>query len=521
MKKINKLLITSLAAIGLGSLSVNALEKEYIIKDIDSSQRIKNLITYNGKSHALINDSDKLYEIADEDGKIKLNETEVEGSVIDTLYKDYIYVTYSLDKEGKELCISNEMISGVALGIGCMPINEFPEEENIGILPLGINNKIYINAAGADNLTSKIYVYEKANKVKEFNRDDIINSVEHKEIKSSYLEVVEVSTNEDPIIVLKTVEIENDEEKEYAYVFDYNLNLLVTISGEPKINSIHAFYKDGKYMFVYEVLDNNFETKSVNVMDSNGKEINLLKDIEVEDVYVDDNFIVVSYINKEDFMHASLLYDNNLNLLEDFNDTRLISINKEIKNYDDLIKSSKDIDSGNYLLSFINESFEEKDQKLLTVNEIEIKKTNISGILKDKSEKPINGYTVLLDEKDVISDKNGYFNFENIEEGKHTLIIRNNEGKEILTKTITLIASTETKIEDDTIYFKEGEGINLNIVIDGDNVVLDSVTEYKTHNEAVPKTFDKINLYIFMISLFSVLGIVFMIKMKKIKYMKY
>ena len=179
-----------------------------------------------------------------------------------------------------------------------------------------------------------------------------------------------------------------------------------------------------------------------------------------------------------------------------------------------------------------NECFYEYlPEKVELVTVEDLKKVNISGNIKDKDGNGLKDYTVELHStpRTYKTDKDGYFTFENVEEGKHTLIIKDTEGKELVRKEINVVEGTETKLVEDTLYFNTNDnGLNLNIKIDGENLVVDSVDKgVKEPNKTIiekledvisPDTFDGILVYIAMFVGLVLTSIYVIKKNKGIKY---
>ena len=543
MKKIGKYLLVLGIFLIFGALKVNAEtkyvgDKKYTFTEFEGEKALIGAFNYNDKTYAIafddlfgevdennipiytleVGDKAKLVKVKDTEKIIK--ELEESASNIENVY--YEFERGYLNDEGK-----NKFFKTTEKGseVDKKEIDlDFLNVENTYVDYVDeINGNLYFYISGINE--EKILVLNKKYEIiKTINREDLLKKVITDEDKEdglySSMYVATLVKDEEPYIMLRTEIYKEEKSKEVYYIFDMNGELLATIADDNNVMEISPIFKDKEVNFLYQACEydeddyeyTKCELKTINLK---GKKTSISKATSYIQHQVTNGFIIVSNEKEKN----TILYDNNLNLIltADFSSGSISSI-RDLKNYinsDDQIY--KEVQNGNYIVSLYDYTYDEKDEFRSMIYYLTVEdsiKTTITGVIKDKDGNPLKNHTVELHStpRTVKTDENGYFKFESVEEGEHTLTIIDPDGNKLATKKINVIASDETRMDGDTLYFDgTGKGFDIELKVDGEKLFIERIlNEPKENgvlakllnNEKVPKTADSIVLYIVMLIAF-------------------
>ena len=543
MNKLGKIITTGLVVASIGIIGANAEtvdvgNKSYTFNEFETKFNGP-LIRHNNQMYSLLIDDDaniQTYVVDLEDGKLKSTITDVNKTILNNMYGENVYVDsiYSIDNNTHKLVTRNLRFTDLFKYPEEGYSTEYSDLENVSelsdeVLPLvaNYNDKIYVYVTG------KIFVYDlkmennKHKLLKTIEAESLLEKVKEEGYEYNNVAFYVEDCGENTCISLDLQETNNDtDETLYKnYIFNYDEELIETVSSHILSESTIKIENNQLKVFYIDKENDEYVLKTV----VNGK-VNNIYTLKNEFTFsIHDGFIIIQDI----IDNVSYIYDVDMNLIKKYNDVGLLRIEKEITNKEEYINYLKyspilnNISNGNYVVMGFDErsgdqTTNTKFNELLTVdNKKEVLTTKISGILKDSKGNNLKDYKVELNDLKTTTDKDGYFNFENIEEGIYKLVIKDKEDKIVLTKDLTIKNGEETKIDGDILYFKKGEGVNLNLKLTSDNnVEIESVDEYKKHNEAVPQTLDKIFIYLGITIILSLVSYIFVKKTSKIKYLK-
>lgn len=386
--------------------------------------------------------------------------------------------------------------------------------------------------------------------------DDIISKIPEKELSrnlSNYVMFTYKECSANKILFQAYFYGKNDNIAE-ALVFNDEGKLLLDVVDQNITSGptypLEVYSKNNVYYGLYY----NQKQSNIILIDSNGNKKVILSDcgsyIMPNAIFYDGLIVINDGKDKEN----GYLYDSDLNLIYKQENggirvERIINSLEDLENAEYLLYGGEDsmeyvhmqitsksniITKGNYLLTILNGdsgSTDDTEYKIMSIEDT--KKVNISGFIKDSDGNILKDYIIELHStpRTYIIDENGYFTFENVEEGHHTLTLKKSDGTVVAVKEFDVILGTETKFDGDTLYFNSSDaGVNLSIKIDGDKLVIDSSVDKeqtknienveKLDNVDVPKTFDNILKYIIIFLTLAGTGIYLIKKNKKIKCLK-
>ncbi len=530
MNRLGKIITTGLVVASMGVIGANAEtidveNKSYTFTEFEVKDELGRLVKYNNKDYvfkptaASGNLSELIY-----DDKVKIQDTDINKEVIDEVYPNGIIDVYNYSN--LVISSSSTKASGIYGSLGRLTLNDIIVTNNIYMAYNHLNNdKLYLHS-GND---TEQYIYQlqtsPAKVIKTIKMSDLINTIKEDgyEYKNGNIYTLEYINTLDPFIEL-TVQEEKTETKETTiktYIFNIDGTLYTTLKKEilNTSNGVVPIYNNGKVRFIYSTCKEQ-DTDCELILTEDEEDKTILKTDDAINYEVNNGFTIIKN-------NGIQLYNNDFKLIKDYSNAKNITIMKE-KNSEEDFKYSKlykEIQNDNYLITIYDNDNQIISNELLTVSDKkeennednqEVLKTKISGILKDSKGKTLEDYKVELNDLTTTTDKNGYFSFENIEEGVYTLVIKDKEGKVIFTKTITVKNGEDIKLEEDILYFKEN-GVNLNLKLTSDNTIeIESVDEYKNHNEINPQTYDKTIIGIIGLMILSILLFIINRKYKKL-----
>lgn len=559
MGNLKKLFIVGATVASIGLTNVNAYNyvgtKKYDFKEFDTTNLLEHyygFYEYKDNLYVVGND-DKSYKLSIGD-KIKLEES-------DKTYSEHLYELYpkveiygisydGLFEEGQTIGINGEYLNGEAIGAGSQVISGLPSSEELeeyGIINNKLilsdkvsyekekyNNNLYFIDINEYKLDKTILYSEVSTKLNITNKNIMLLPIGTDDISNPYIIVVphEIDSNENIII-------DNN-----ITILDYELNKVVSFNTGTKQFDYAFPINDNK--FLVELYDEENDSYEIKILNKDGEFTDFVssKEGELVHAYIYNGFIIVENYNNNDDKKITL-YDENLNYIKSYDN--YVSINKLVDEESDLLtvfnyyydynvgvlnkQAQSTITNDKYLIYSYAElencsndsdvceySSEIKTMELLTVEDS--KTVNITGFIKDKDGNPLKGYTVELHStvRTVTTDEYGYFKFENVEEGEHTITIKDTTGTVVATKTINVIYGTETKLDGDTLYFNESDnGVNLNLKLDGDTLSIESIDK-GTKSVTVPKTFDTLTKSTLMLITLVLSTIIISKKVRKIRY---
>jgi len=536
MKKLNKILLLIVSLFGITLMNVNATtytnDKKINFKEFEEPVDARGLLKYENKSF-IFEDTpfDTMKEIVDGD-KISVKASEFTmQKVLDGMYPDEVISKYGWENG---LYVYQYTVGGKDSGYGAPEVDKYPEvpEQTMGETWFNgfYNNKLYL----VTNIMEDEYTFldrylsiynEQLELQKTIKASDLIEE----DSKNCFMYVINSVYSEEPFIIVELNDYKNDVHK--VYVYNTNEELIMEISDEYAINEITPVYSNGELKFAFVTYEEEYSKSELKVTD--GKEIKSIIKSE-EDIYIsnENGLIVVSN-------DRNIIYDSEFNLIKEYSNVEDIEVFKEITTKEEAIAMHfydsvyKEVQNGNYLINLY--TYDEEMYRNVVKSELmtieDSKKASISGYIKDKDGNPLKDHLVELHStpRTYTTDKDGYFKFDNVEEGKHTLIVKDASGKVLVTREINVIEGTETKLDNDTLYFNPSDnGFNLNIKIDGDKLVVDSVDKgvkepskniiEKLEDVVVPKTFDGILAYILVFSTLIGTAVYLTRKNRRIKY---
>lgn len=541
MKKLSKLLLVLGVFLTLGALRVNAEtkyigDKKYTFTEFNSEKMLFGTFKSDGKTYTIAFDdligSDEelpIYELEFGE-KINLKKVkdaekfieELESKVEDQEYISYEFRDRYSNDDGKDkfykVTEKGEDKKEKEIDL------DFLNIENTFVYYLGeIKDKLFFSISSFDN--DKIVVLNKKYEtVKTIDKQNIIKKInkDKKSDEETYfsMHLATLSKNEEPYIIVIEQFYSDEILNEKYYVFDYNEDLLLTINDEKNVMDFSPIFKDKEVKFLYQSCELNeekheYELCELNTIDLKGNKDSIIKGKSYIYNDISDGFITVTNENKN--KKEIILYDNNLNVIfKGEYDSILFYSVKDIENsstsdFSD-INDYKEVQNGDYVLSLYkyNEDYSIEESVIYYLTVEDSSKTTITGTVKDKDGNPLNNYTVELHStpRTVKTDANGYFKFEDVEEGEHTITIIDPEGNTVATKKLNVIASNETRLDGDTLYFDgTGKGLDIELKVDGETLSIEKVLNEPKEkslikllsNEKVPKTGDSIILYIIML----------------------
>lgn len=546
MKKLNKILLLIVSLFGITLMNVNATtytnDKKINFKDFEEPVDATGLLKYENKNF-IFDDTpfDNMNELVLGDKiSTKMSDNTMQ-KVLDGLYPNEVIQQFGWENG---LYVWEYSIGGKELGYGGPQPEEFPEvpEGTSGEIWYGgfYNNKLYLNVDVENEYEDRIDMYlavynNELQYLKTFKYMDLVKPYfkSDKEYNNIYLGALPFIETENPY-VFATLNEWDQEKNEVVYkffVFDYDGKLVIEISDKNYFDFAYPVYSDGKLKFAYVTYEEEYSKSELKVSD--GKEIkSILKSEEDIHIYNANGLIVVSG-------DRNIIYDSEFNLIKEYENVDDIEVMKEVTTLEEAraihtyANVYKEVQNGNYLINLY--TYDEEMYRNVVKSELmtieDSKKASISGYIKDKDGNPLKDHLVELHStpRTYTTDKDGYFKFDNVEEGKHTLIVKDASGKVLVTREINVIEGTETKLDNDTLYFNPSDnGFNLNIKIDGDKLVVDSVDKgvkepskniiEKLEDVVVPKTFDGILAYILVFSTLIGTAVYLTRKNRRIKY---
>ena len=551
MKKRNKILLLGLSVLGFNLMNVNAEtlyteQKKYTLSEIENKSElyISDMFKYNDKlliSGDSEEEIDAIHELVYKDGKYTLSK--VEKITKDDIakshgFKNRIFVDYDERTSQNHINLTYRDIYE----------NDVNYEERIS-KTLDTNGETYLEDSNMpvskylsfyNENTKMIHFLSYTSKedendlIKELNADEMRKKLTDKNVDINYkdIRVRYLDAEEDPYIVitLNNVEDEND----IIGVFDFSGNLLFSY----KVKNLYYFeliWSNNEPKLLYTTINFEPRLEKLYVASKNQNDL-LLEGKENEFISMEFNngliFIQIDIPSSshENNVYRTQIYDSNMNLLKEFDGlnvfaSRIEDSLKSINNYGN--SNSKEIENTSFILTALNYNDIYKNYILKVEDSV---KTNITGNIKDKDGNPLKDVIVELHStpRTFTVDEFGYFKFDNVEEGKHTLTIKKADGTVLATKEINIIESTETKLDGDTLYFNTADkGLNLNIKVDGDKLRIDSIDkgtkeQQKTIKEkledvVVPKTFDGIIRNIIILGMLLFAGLYLLKKNSRIK----
>ena len=560
MKKIKNLIIVGILALVLGLTNVNASSyigtKKYDFKEFDITNvedGFYGFYEYKGDLFVIGND-DKSYKITSGD-KLKLEVAE--KTYVEHLYELYpktvlTGIEYSgIHEDLHDIGTYAEYINGEPFGAGSQPIQGIPTDYELtqfGIL----NNKVYLCDTmdiESNKFDTNIYIVDASTLtlLETIKVTDVakIAGMDTPNTNVTFMPLV-IDEVSDPyyMVMTFTVEEQNIIPGKDIVILDNNLNKIVSFNtGNNVIDYILPIKGGSKFLIeMYNTEKDVFETK---LMTKDGAMTDFITPEEGQDIHVyTHNGFVISYdFTNENSIYT--IYDEDLNKIKTYNGE--ISIFKLVNEESDIRTNIEYVDFSNfdlfgketqssvnndkyliYSYEYVEECPEGEEygcnysEKVKTIEllTVEDKKTvNVTGILKDKDGNPLKDYTVELHStvRTVTTNQNGYFKFDNVEEGKHTLTIKDANGTTLATKEINVIYGTETKLDGDTLYFNEADnGVNINLKLDGTNLSIASIDK----GVSVPKTFDTLTNSIIVLITLTLSTLFIIKKTNKIKYIK-
>jgi len=451
---------------------------------------------------------------------------------LQTLFKDLINYR---GEQGKVVKFKYNYVTDSEEIIETIPLESYDETSSINSVIVK-DEKIYVY----EGIKKEIAILDlKGKKEKAIELSELIKKLDITFTENDYVwpNFYIYDTNKAPYIVMD-IEIYKDDVKD-KYInatFDLEGNLISSlVDSDNKIMDYAEFnIENNKAVYKYTSCEEEYKKCSYIVETGEEKKVILTSEENIYG-YTTSGFNIVTEYNPETEISSTkrtLLYDHNFNLIKEFENVNVYIMNVIDITYWNSYERIETIQNDMYLLqtsAYDRETYEpiEEYERSYILNIEDSKKVNVTGYLKDKDVNPLKETTVELHStpRTVVTDENGYFKFENVEEGDHTLTIKDKDGKVLATKEIKVLEGAETKLDEDTLYFNlDDKGMNLNIKIEDDKLTIDSIEkgtkEPIKQNEVpeVPKTFDSLtNSIIMLITL--ILSTIFVIKKtNKIKY---
>ncbi len=540
MKKRNKILLLGLSILGFNLMNVNAEtlyteQKKYTLTEIENKDKLvfDDFIKYNDK--LLITgmkqnqEGSTIYSLTKHDDKYTLesyDKTIDFEEFYNTTNKKYI--SYNSETNELNIKIKENVIDTLTLKKGehLIDANNTYLQKYITIYNENDNNLYFYNSSKISDkdIIKKIDVkklYDKLNFDYENSTAYTTNfNIQYYDDKTEPYIEIDIDTFSDKIE--NTVALfDTDEKLITSKKFDENSNYNTSII----INTNEGF------KIAYSTWDEANDNCKLYIVDNNNDKLLLDTNYYISINFINGFFIVTETSFRDDGesnrIHKTTIYDNKINIIKEYKEILVNNIRKISEKGSNTLYNSSNIINDTYLVEMTDNN-EDEIYSILDVKDL--LKVTITGNVKDKDGNPLKNVIVELHStpRTFTTDEDGYFKFDNVEEGKHTLIIKKSDGTVIATKEINVIESTETKLDGDTLYFNSADkGFNLNIKVDGDKLTIDSIDKSTKEQEktikekledvVVPKTFDGIIRNIIILGILLFAGIYLLKKNNRIK----
>ena len=119
----------------------------------------------------------------------------------------------------------------------------------------------------------------------------------------------------------------------------------------------------------------------------------------------------------------------------------------------------------------------------------------------DAAGKPAAGLLVELHStpKTARTDRNGFAVFRDVEEGKHTLYVKDEKGNVLASQTIDIVYGDNTSLQGGQLVVKPGEVCTLHIKFDGQGLTFVSQQDGDVYHVVSPKTSDQAQLLLWIV----------------------
>ena len=119
----------------------------------------------------------------------------------------------------------------------------------------------------------------------------------------------------------------------------------------------------------------------------------------------------------------------------------------------------------------------------------------------DAAGKPAAGLLVELHStpKTARTDRNGFAVFRDVEEGKHTLYVKDEKGNVLASQTIEIVYGDNTSLQGGQLVVKPGEVCTLHIKFDGQGLTFVSQQDGDVYHVVSPKTSDQAQLLLWIV----------------------
>ena len=540
MKKRNKILLLGLSILGFNLMNVNAEtlyteQKKYTLTEIENKDKLvfDDFIKYNDK--LLITgmkqnqEGSTIYSLAKHDDKYTLesyDKTIDFEEFYNTTNKKYI--SYNSETNELNVKIKENVVDTLTLKKGehLIDANNTYLQKYITIYNENDNNLYFYNSSKISDkdIIKKIDVkklYDKLNFDYENSTAYTTNfNIQYYDDKTEPYIEIDIDTFSDKIENIVAL-FDTDEKLITSKKFDENSNYNTSII----INTSEGF------KIAYSTWDEANDNCKLYIVDNNNDKLLLDTNYYISINFINGFFIVTETSFRDDGesnrIHKTIIYDNKLNIIKEYKEILVNNIRKISEKGSNTLYNSSNIINDTYLVEMTDNN-EDEIYSILDVKDL--LKVTITGNVKDKDGNPLKNVIVELHStpRTFTTDEDGYFKFDNVEEGKHTLIIKKADGTVIATKEINVIESTETKLDGDTLYFNSADkGFNLNIKVDGDKLTIDSIDKSTKEQEktikekledvVVPKTFDGIIRNIIILGILLFAGIYLLKKNNRIK----
>ncbi len=128
-----------------------------------------------------------------------------------------------------------------------------------------------------------------------------------------------------------------------------------------------------------------------------------------------------------------------------------------------------------------------------------VTKSTITTVMNlvDENGNPLSGISLELhsDPMTAVTDENGAAEFKEVDFGKHTLYVKDSEGKTLAKQTFYVASGTEFKIKGDVITAKKGEPLYLSVRFDGSEITFLSAGEDVSAGAGIGSTGEIIGNY--------------------------
>lgn len=545
MVNLKKLFAVGLAAASISTLNASAYnyigDKKYSLKEFESEFVSSFAYTKDDNIYLADFDGEHIYSL-EEGETITIKETDKEFfKEIESFHENEEYTSYEHDSnigESNKFAIVKYDMEGNTLDRKEILL-EGIEPGNTDVYVIYFDEVIITDVYNIETEEFEIHKFDLEGKlIDKITYEKILETLnENKENKS--VNYMNVYTFQGKIYYnININEYTEDSFYQTAYILDEEYNTIIKI--EPKKAGYDidlTLIPSGNEIKAIYVLNNYADEKaksSFHSIDSQGNVKDILTDKNEMISLYDNGFIYVEeYILNEETGETNYknhIYDNNLNFIKTYNESvhisKVISSKDEFKDY--MMGSDKPLSNGKYIISNFKYEYNEDgssnikifSSELLTVEDVS--RVNITGFVKDANNTPLKGVTVELHStvRTVVTDEYGYFKFENVEEGDHTITIKDASGNVLATKELKVILGDETKLDGNTLYFSLADnGLNLNIKLNGTELSIDSLDKGIKTPE-VPKTFDSLTKNIIMLITLMISTLIIAKKYTKVKYIK-